>query len=255
MRDAYEIGMNPITKLFFSKFEQDAGECFSDLLDYLSQETKEIELTFSAVMKEIGGRCERYIFCLKNFERSYFYDRIYFYQMQKKAGFELCRNTIEMVAHGVGNRHTLKQSLAKYLTMDEYCCDCKAQTYKSIKKFSHLSRYTNYLTFSFKSFEYLIFLNLYPQIRYLAFVLLRTEFEIPLCSDDILDLKNWVTDSSKSPTTFLVYAKICHRGTTHEKGFSYKNHWKYCLSDFLKLGYLSRALCILLFYQFKMDLL
>lgn len=38
-----------------------------------------------------------------------------------------------MVAHGVGNRHTLKQSLAKYLTMDEYCCDCKAQTYKSIK--------------------------------------------------------------------------------------------------------------------------
>ena len=62
------------------------------------------------------------------------------------------------------------------------------------------------------------------------------------------------------PFSYIVKSFIaCRRAytgfTTHEKGFSYKNYWKYCLSDFLKLGHLSRALCILLFYQFKMDLL
>lgn len=55
----YEIGTNPETNLPYSKFEQDAGEFFTDFLDNLSQETKEVENSFSAKIADVSGRCER----------------------------------------------------------------------------------------------------------------------------------------------------------------------------------------------------
>ena len=54
----------------------------------------------------------------------------------------------------------------------------------------------------------------------LAFVLLRTDHRHPFDSDDVLDLKNWVTRSMNSPTKFQVVAKICHRGNSTETGFN-----------------------------------
>ena len=73
---------------------------------------------------------------------------------QKQDGCDFSRNTIDMLTFGIGSKHTLKQSLANFVNRDELCIPCNANSYKSTKKFSHLSRYKsfcfNYIFYLFK---------------------------------------------------------------------------------------------------------